>query len=36
MSVYAVCECMCVQEGMGMNRLSVHVCMYMYVHDVSG
>ena len=25
MSVYAVCEFMCVQESMGMNRFSVHI-----------
>ena len=27
MSVYAVYECTCVRESMGMNWLSVHVCM---------
>ena len=34
MSVYAVYECTCVRESMGMNWLSVHVCMYMCVCDV--
>ena len=29
MSVYAVCEFTCVQEGMGMNGLSVHACRCM-------
>ena len=33
-SVYAVYECTCVRESMGMNWLSVHVCKYMCVRDV--
>ena len=37
MSVYAVCEFTCVQEGMGMNGLSVHdVCLDEWCMHVYG